>query len=451
MCCVPWLTRLRQEANLETRSDLSRVKLENSPLELANRTLCQKLSVSEEYLARLLPCHIARLPHEILLIVLRYALPPAWLLSAEPWLAPLPRSIWSADRCTKLDVVLVGVELLYETVTLRSLSRMISFISALESLQGLGALVKNLEIRYPACAEFFTVHKAEIKKILQLCPRLAAFGFSPTDLVMDWKHAPSLPRSTHCITSLTFNELVDYSATLLPILIQLCRHLRSLALQLPDFPETYPHPIINLENLEELRLFMERGNRITSKWLMPRLRQVWIRGTFTFGAWGKQTLPPDTILERYGRTITSLSLVNFEAEPGTSIQGLLDRCTAVEHLAVNESLCIPGPLSHRMLTSVDVFCFPDGRSPHFRALDVTMNVLWDIPNVAFLADERRWQAGYQDNLSDDSDGSETDWIAAIMATDPTSDELDYVFSEATDEDSVTGSDQTDAQGSDESD
>ncbi|KAJ6527855.1 hypothetical protein DFH09DRAFT_1186261 [Mycena vulgaris] len=469
------LLKQLQEAHIETRSELAQLKLENSRLELANRALCQKLAVSEERLARLLPCHVARLPHEILLIVLRHTLPPAWLLSAEPWLAPFPRSIWSADRFTKLDVVLVsktwhrvGVELLYETVTLRSLSRMISFISALESRQGLGTLVKNLEIRYSVCEDFFTVHKAEIEKILQLCPRLAAFGFSPTDLVMDWKRAPSLPLSTHCITSLTFNELVGYSATVLPILLQLCRHLRSFALRMPSIPETSPHPTINLENLEELRLFMERGDMITSKWLMPRLRRVWIRGPSAFGTWGRKPLLPDTALERYGRTIRFLSLSNFAPETGTSAQGLLESYTALEHLAVSESLCLPGALTHRTLISVDVFCFPDGHSPvtfeslkagfpalqHYRALDVTMSELRDIPSGDFFAEERRWQAGYQDNPSDDSDGSETDWIAAVMATDPNSDDSDdsdYVFSDETDEDSVTESDETDKADSDDSD
>ncbi|KAJ6620520.1 hypothetical protein B0H10DRAFT_2021907, partial [Mycena sp. CBHHK59/15] len=90
-------------------------------------------------------------------------------------------------------------------------------------------------------------------------------------------------------------------------------------------------------------------------------------------------------------------------DPGTSIQGLLNSCPALKHLAVCVSLCTPGPLKHQTINSVDVFCFLDGRTPitfewlkegfpalqTFRTLDVTMSVLWDIPTSLFGENERR--------------------------------------------------------------
>ncbi|KAJ7452813.1 hypothetical protein FB451DRAFT_1520785 [Mycena latifolia] len=191
-----------KEAHLDTRSELARVKLDNNRLELANRALCQTLAIAEEKLARLPPpYHVDRLPHEILLHVLRYALPPVWLLDGEPLLAPFSQSIWSITRRTKLAIFGVsktwhqlGVELLYEDVTLRRLNQMASFVSALQSREGLQALVRGVEIKFPAGQEFFEVHKAEIEQIFQLCPRLAGFRFCPTDadVVFDRTYASSV-------------------------------------------------------------------------------------------------------------------------------------------------------------------------------------------------------------------------------------------------------------------
>ncbi|KAJ7701227.1 hypothetical protein B0H17DRAFT_1195506 [Mycena rosella] len=175
---------------------------------------------------------------------------------------------------------------------------------------------------------------------------------------------------------------------------------------------------------------------------------VWLRGEGN--AWNaSKILPAGGILAPYGRTIRFLSLSNF-TDPQTSIHGLLNACPSLEHLAVNEPLCISETLKHKTITSVDVFCFPDGRSPvtfellkaglpalrNFRALDVTIGSMWDIPAGSFSTDERSWQTYYQDTISRE-DGPESAWIADILATDLHSDDSDgedHVCDEDTDED-----------------
>ncbi|KAJ7740203.1 hypothetical protein DFH07DRAFT_68298 [Mycena maculata] len=94
----------------------------------------------------------ARLSLEILLVILRNAILPSWVTNyiTPSSVPPFPQSEISSDLRMKLAIIHVsktwyqiGVELLYERITLRRLVQLAPFIRALEVQKGLGALVRS--------------------------------------------------------------------------------------------------------------------------------------------------------------------------------------------------------------------------------------------------------------------------------------------------------------------
>ncbi|KAJ7149816.1 hypothetical protein C8R43DRAFT_1236389 [Mycena crocata] len=225
--------------------------------------------------------------YEILLIMFRYALPPAWALSGDAsLLPPFPQSIWSADLRTKLSIVALckiwhqlGLKLLYESMTLRRIGQIPAFFRTLEEREGLGAFVRRLETGCCVPTGYSSLHDCDTTKILLLCPRLSHFAFNPpSNILLSPCHIPNIVAS---ITSFECSGNVDYSHVL-PSLLRLAPTLRSLALTLPsDFNSI--HPVLDLPNLEDLRLQVtddSDGPGATSRWLTPRLRRLWIDGNW---------------------------------------------------------------------------------------------------------------------------------------------------------------------------
>ncbi|KAJ6586367.1 hypothetical protein DFH09DRAFT_1075310 [Mycena vulgaris] len=136
-----------------------------------NNRLERENALSNERLARLLQCHFARLPDEILLFVLHCSLPPSWVLKEGTSLPPFPQSIWSIDLRMKLCIIRVcktwhriGLELLYKTVRKRWLfsglagdtAAVVQSVSAkINPLDSLGELRKWAITRYHAIHSHF--------------------------------------------------------------------------------------------------------------------------------------------------------------------------------------------------------------------------------------------------------------------------------------------------------
>ncbi|KAJ6586385.1 hypothetical protein DFH09DRAFT_1143220 [Mycena vulgaris] len=400
-----------------------------------------------------MPCHLARLPNEILLIVFRCALPPSWVLNEETSLPPFPQSVWSVDLRMKLCIIRVcktwhriGLELLYKTVTLRRIGQIPAFVSALEAHNGLGTLVRNLNI---SC--------------------FVPCGFVPAFLILDSNHPgcspdpdpPMLPPAVgRNITSLEYNRTVEYDL-IFPTLVELHGNLQSLALSLPT---TYDasHPTLVFEKLVNLRVCLavsEMPPRPRPKWTLPALRRLWIRGSRYL--WHKRSIADvGTFLAVFGRSITFLWLNDFvrddddDDDIGTSVQRLLDRCPALEHLTT--LLClyeVEPPLQHQLLNSLDIFT-PRGTLSlsqggftalrTLRIIDLTLVLAWDLVPAGLPDGDE----GELSMLAPEEDLRETAWINAVLSTDPDVDDPsddDYIFdAQADDGGSVDDSDSDDS-------
>ncbi|KAJ7444853.1 hypothetical protein FB451DRAFT_1412976 [Mycena latifolia] len=325
------------------RQDQVRLATENARLQHANNVLLQKLAT---YCRR----DFATLPPEILFMVFRNALAPRWLLTrgGVASLVPYPQDLSSIDLRMKRSILSVcrswnrvGTELLYESVTLRRIAQMPVFVRALEGRDGLGYLVKHLDLNCFVPRGYSTLHHTETKRILKLCPNLSHIAYAPAFWIPDLTY--SLPTMGSFITSLEFSETVPYS-TIFPSLVELCQTLKCLTLTVP---ETYDeHPALTFDRLEELRLTLNEGSVVSGlRWRIPNLRQLWLYG---YCITPNSIQQIEALLHAYGRPITFLRLPPHYLQ----LQNALDRCPALKHLVIHSD---PGSLKHPTVELVDVF------------------------------------------------------------------------------------------------
>ncbi|KAJ7485824.1 hypothetical protein FB451DRAFT_1128071 [Mycena latifolia] len=367
-------------------------------------------------------------------MVFRHALPPPWVLTGEPSFPPFPQSIWSTDLRIKLVIIRVcktwhqiGLELLYRSVTLRRIGQMPAFVCALEACQTLGALVRDLHVTCFVPHGYHALYMQETQKILLLCPRLSHFGFKPSFLIPG---APALLPALGGtnITSLEYSNNVEYSL-ILPTLVQLCGSLRFLALPLPSIHHA-SHPTIVFSQLEYLHLHLHNSATSRPTWLMPVLQRLWLLNLSTDS---KSIQTAEAFLSVHGHTIKFLWVADFipSSETDPTIQGVLDRCPVLEHLAT--SVRVHGrrrtPLTHKKIKSLDMFEGPRKKSSSFykgafkrlpalctvRSLDRSMRLLWDIPPDIPHHIEALWLIG--DGVKDD-EPTQSVWITAALAIDP---------------------------------
>ncbi|KAJ6625742.1 hypothetical protein B0H10DRAFT_2000419 [Mycena sp. CBHHK59/15] len=366
------------------------------------------------------------LPHEILLIIFRNALPPRWLLHGERALPPHPRSISSYDLRMKLSILAVcktwnqvGTELLYESVTLRRIGQLPAFVRALEGREGVGALVAHLDISYYVPPGYSSLHQSDTNKIFWLCPNLSHLGFIWSCTIP----ALPLPPLSSSITSLEYSDAMPLS-DILPSLIQLRQNLRSLSINLTPF--SHSDPEITFENLEDLRLcfsFEKDFADPATKWSMPRLQRIWFTATGTDFAHKFMDIFKQ-FFDVCGPKLTFLSVDSIVHGP----QEILDRCPALEHLVILSH--IAGPWQHGALKYVD-FWRPDfpavQRGQSFdslktalpllrtvRNLDKTFDCLWDLP-VRMPPTQNDVGPEEDQEDSDDSQDSSSFWDYAVWS------------------------------------
>ncbi|KAJ7637858.1 hypothetical protein B0H17DRAFT_1149317 [Mycena rosella] len=416
----------KQEDQLKLRSEIARIKLENSRLEAANRAFYQELALSNERLA----------------------------------------SVWSVGSRMKLAIVRVsktwnqiGLKLLYEGVTLQRIGQLLAFVRALEAHDGPGDLVRKLSIGYFVPHRAAELHNQETRRIFQLGPRLTHFELKPPFLIPDLLTV--LPRVSYTITYLEYNDQVQYHL-IFPTLVQLSTNLQSLAICLSAY-DAAGHPVVVFEKLEALRVrFVFNSAATLPEWSMPALRQLWLHTGGSFGDIHSLS-HTESLLDSCGRNLIFLWLTHSTPlEAGDTIQGLLDSCPALEHLTIQGALYQVEPrLSHQLIHSLDVSCFPIcDTSPTFRAgfpalrtfrtLDPTfmfssVALPPDLPHDLDTHRELREADGATED--EDEDSPESAWITAILATDPDSDDSkddDYVFDEEADDSGSVDDSDTDS-------
>ncbi|KAJ7680784.1 hypothetical protein DFH06DRAFT_429069 [Mycena polygramma] len=337
-------------------------------------------------------CHCAELPPEILLMIFRYALAPAWMLRGTKSMVPYPQDLSSADLRMKLSILAVckswhriGTELLYQTVTLRRITQLPIFVRALEGREELGSLVKRLDIDCFVPRGYSKLHETENRRIFKLCPNLSHVGFSPPFWIPG-KPFP-LPAMNSSITSLEFASDIPYSAVL-PALTQLCHTLKSLVITLPAAYDD-DHPILTFGSLQDLSVTLEPYSVISvSKWLIPNLRRLWLARKWCLHEIAEMR-KCEEVLDAYGGTTTFLELLGLCPVP--EVQQLLNRCPVLEHVVLHLSSQVPSlQLAHRTLKFVDIYVpaealnIPFSRAglpslQSYRYLDFATSLLRDIP------------------------------------------------------------------------
>ncbi|KAJ7451821.1 hypothetical protein B0H11DRAFT_310226 [Mycena galericulata] len=305
-------------------------------------------------------------------MVLSHSLPPRWLLSGERVLTP--QSLYSVDLRMKISILNVckawyqaGIELLYESILLRSIGQLPAFVRALEGRAGLGSLVKHLNVSCMVPRGFSLLFTSEAQKIFQLCPRLSHFGFVPTFLIPFL--LISFPAMSSGITSLEFSNAVDFSVVF-PLLFELCGSLRSLSVALPKDYNNDKYPQLAFPYLEEFRVDLTfnfefsrpDAEKAIRKWSMLNLRRFWI----TDPVYRNQILA-QMLVEIYGRNVTFLSVYTARNPP--TLQAILDKCPALEHLV--------GEVSFPYDTESIFVDFADCHHPKLKYFDIWYS--WDAP------------------------------------------------------------------------
>ncbi|KAJ7071953.1 hypothetical protein C8F01DRAFT_1101959 [Mycena amicta] len=355
-------TRAAQET---TTDEIERLRRENAELKETVRRLSTRLM---KYQSRV---SVAELPHEILLMIFRKCLPPSWMLVREL----IPDSLYATDLERKTFLALVckawnrvASDLLYGNVHLRSIGQVVSFARALETQSGLGPIVRHLELSCFVSRGYRAIFEAETSRILDLCPRLAHFGFVPNFLIPTM--VCKLPRMNPTITSLEFTPDVDFTIVL-AALTQLCPGLRSLALPFTEsYVDTYPQ--LNFPVLDELRvlIFMKKDENSGMlapslwNWSMPVLQGLWLvamPNNISYRSRISWLAFAPLFLDAFGTNISFLSLhvANFW-EPTI----LRVRCPKLKHLVITttrrwqdpSSCAMPTVESHAGVRYLDVWC-----------------------------------------------------------------------------------------------
>ncbi|KAK6992672.1 hypothetical protein R3P38DRAFT_2657968 [Favolaschia claudopus] len=291
----------------------------------------------------------SRIPEEILLHIFRVALPPSWNVYFARTLPPFPQTIWSSDFETKLTIIQVckrwyriGLEFLYESVSLNSIGQLAVFVVALESHPHLGSLVRRLEICYWVPRGYHTLHDTELTKALALCPRLTYFAFnpqlvSPSEKPFDISlpKFPPIPTDLDLweITHLDICDWVPYQSTL-PALLYLSSTLQSLSVALPT-EYGADHPMLIFPHVHSLRLCIsEESVHSGPYWSFPNLQQLLLFPTPRLGNDWPFSSAAKVFLANHGRSLRTLSL--GKADENERLKKLLRHCPQLQHLTIAE-------------------------------------------------------------------------------------------------------------------
>ncbi|KAF7321968.1 F-box domain-containing protein [Mycena kentingensis (nom. inval.)] len=324
-----------REAYGDACDELQWLRRENNLLTARNEALALKVALSMKTTS-------AQMPPEILEMILRGSLPPDWMVGQlRETLGPTLRSRTIAQKLgfTLVCKVWNGVatELLYESVYIHRVEQLSAFARTLEGRDGLGALVRNLELSCFVPAECKLLFEDEISKIFHLCPRVARFTHVPIFAVPSLStHLPAVSTST--LTSLEFGAYVDFDVVQ-ALLASVSTTVRSLKLgffqlESPSFRTDLDFPL--LEGLQVEVIYAQVQNPPSVgiwDWSMPALRRMWLFAAEMVN-FGRNAGPiVERFLARYGNRLEFLSLSVWL--DGIILEELLRPCTSLVHLVLH--------------------------------------------------------------------------------------------------------------------
>lgn len=287
-------------------------------------------------------------PPEILLDILEFALPPTVFLDAS--LACGPLSAWSLAQRTKKSLVLVckfwrkiSTPLLYREIHLRRIGQVAALLNTLQSNGRLGEMIVDINISCHVMPQYFVMFDEALLRILGMSPNATRLSLSMDvpDASMSSMRQYDLSKVAHLAVG---NEI--RLSDVLPCLPQ-CKNLTILSL----FLDTYNKDAVDfltLEHLKEFQITVMWSSRhkldfldaIAQKWKLPRLCR------FTVYEWRPQPRQVSQyikFLDAHGKRLTTLSITapldraQRADEPLLcmgQVRSVLDRCPALEHLAL---------------------------------------------------------------------------------------------------------------------
>ncbi|KAF8217508.1 hypothetical protein K438DRAFT_2036938 [Mycena galopus ATCC 62051] len=460
--CPPFCQRKRIQR--VAREEVDSTEIADPEHERLSKNLAVSGSENDPHVEQPTSNQTTKIPEEILLVIFRHALPPSWAVHYGGTLPPFPRTGSSADVGTKLSILKVckrwhriGLEFMYEDVTLQWIGQLPVFVRALETGAevGVGALVRRLEIGYWVPRGYHALQAAEIEKIFELCPLLTHFAFNPQLIpsgpLPTFPLAPILRDGSSGgirVTHLEISHSIEYP-TVLPALVELCPTLKSLSLLLPTSYDT-GHPTLTFPHLENFRLGLAAKSLLPgSYWVIPNLRQLLIHPTLGYFRMNYSTVC--TFLGAYGRTLKVLDLQHqhiIHRGAVFDVRQLLLRCPILEHLSVNENCHSDKPEYPEAPGSADIFnersrlefanlktTFPTLRT--CRYIDAESNLFPDLPPI---------HGGGVNSNTDYimPENSYLELFSEVGSTNDSSDDSDYVLDLADDDDGSVEASESDS-------
>ncbi|KAG1757707.1 hypothetical protein EDB19DRAFT_59003 [Suillus lakei] len=287
-------------------------------------------------------------PPEILLDILEFALPPPVFLDAS--LACGPLSAWCLAQRTKKALVLVckfwreiGTPLLYREIHLRRIGQVAALLSTLEGNARLGEVIMDINVSCHVMPQYFVMFDEALRRILGISPNAKRLSLSMgvPDALTSSVRQYDLSKVVHLDVG---NEI--HLSDILPCLPQ-CKNLTNLSLSFNTYDKD-DVKYLTLERLQEFQITVMWSSRrkldfldtIARKWKLPCLC------CFTVYEWRPQ---PSQVtqyikfLDAHGKRLTTLSITapldraHRAVEPilhMQPVQSILDRCPALEHLAL---------------------------------------------------------------------------------------------------------------------
>ncbi|KAG5653663.1 hypothetical protein H0H81_011623 [Sphagnurus paluster] len=324
------------------------------------------------------PVPIQCLPPEILNSIFQRTIPPTFLLDVSLYAGP--HSPWFKATKIKKSIILVcrswytiGIRFLYEDIVLQRPHQIPAFVRTLDTsslAQDFGYLVKSINICTYIPPEFSISFNKHLTRIMDNCPRLQQFNFSPP---FKWPFTAPNPILSWSITSLSLNDSFPF-AIVLRILGAAGGQLRHLGMHAP------PSSVVSgterlcyLPYLLSLQIYFRTWEGFSISFFVdvlciPRIKHLTLRSVGQFEA--SFFLP---ILEKHGPKLCVLQLHtencmddvhNTDFEEHTDGQILLDLCPGLEHLVIESTRAMVG-LSHPNIQWLDVW-IPGDVTPSWR-------------------------------------------------------------------------------------